>query len=128
MTKYEMRLEHKSGTLRFLVTTEFKVLASLQGQLQLRLAGNTFQSQHNLLCSLGLLVENGLGLTTITRLLAVVTSLSLREEGGLASLVLSDLVLGVLAAVLALAVGLSSLGNVDHFDSVSSVALSKSVG
>ena len=39
-----------------------------------------------------LLVEDGLGLTTITGLLAVVTPLTLRVEGSLASLVLCHLV------------------------------------
>ena len=38
-----------------------------------------------------LLVEDGLGLTTITGLLSVVTTLSLREEGILALLVLGHL-------------------------------------
>jgi len=108
-----MRLENKSGTLGLLVTTKLEVLATLQRQLELSLAGNAFQSQDDLLCRLGLLVEHGLGLTTITGLLAVVTSLSLREERGLASLVLGNLVLGVLLALLALAVGLTGLGNVD---------------
>jgi len=60
-------------------------------------------------------VEDGLGLTTITALLAVVTALALGEGRGLASLVLSDLVQGVLLAVLPLAEGLARLGNVDHF-------------
>lgn len=109
-------LEHQSRTLRLLVTTELEVLASLQRQLELGLALDALQSQHDLLGSLGLLVEDGLGLTTITRLLAVVTSLSLSEQRGLASLVLGDLVLGVLAAVLALAVGVTGLGNVDLCD------------
>jgi hypothetical protein len=75
-------------------------------------------------------VEDGLGLTTITGLLAVITTLSLGEQRSLSSLVLcpssvcerngryiglltGDLVLGVLLAVLALAVGSSGLGNVD---------------
>lgn len=58
-------------------------------------------------------MEDRLGLTTITGLLAVVSALSLGEERGLACLVLRDLVLGVLAALLALAVGVSGLGNVD---------------
>lgn len=39
-----------------------------------------------------LLVEDGLSLTTITGLLAIVTALSLREERGLARLVLRYLV------------------------------------
>lgn len=89
------------------------MLAALQGELHLGLAGNALQSQHNLLCGLSLLVEDRLGLTTITGLLAVVSALSLGEKRGLASLVLSDLVLGVLLALLALAVGLTGLGNVD---------------
>jgi hypothetical protein len=74
-------------------------------------------------------VEDGLGLTSVTRLFAVITTLSLGEQRSLASLVFChgsvcasgcgaglltrDLVLGVLLAVLALAVGSSSLGNVD---------------
>lgn len=89
------------------------MLAALQRQLQLGLALDALQSQHDLLGSLGLLVEDRLGLTTITALLSVVTSLSLGEQRGLTSLVLGDLVLGVLAALLALAVGVSGLGDVD---------------
>lgn len=75
-------------------------------------------------------MEDGLGLTTITGLLAVITTLTLREQRGLACLVLckfsvyvhqivamvlltGDLVLGVLLAVLALAVGSAGLGYVD---------------
>lgn len=76
------------------------------------------------------LVEDGFGLTTITALLAVITTLSLGEQRGLSSLVLCDLVLCVcqnsvfgvgrcdrerltLLAVLALAVGAASLRYVD---------------
>jgi len=55
------------------------MLASLQRQLGLRLAYCAFQSQHDLLGCLCLLVEDGLGLTTITGLLAVVSTLSLSE-------------------------------------------------
>jgi hypothetical protein len=89
------------------------MLASLQRQLELGLALDTLQSQNNLLGSLSLLVEDRLGLTTITGLLAVISALTLSEQGGLASFVLGDLVLGVLAALLALAVGVARLGNVD---------------
>lgn len=89
------------------------MLATLQRQLSLCLAADALQPQHNLLRSLGFLVEHGFGLTTITGLLTVVTPLSLGEERSLASLVLCDLVLGVLPALLALAVGLSGFGNVD---------------
>lgn len=155
-------LEHQSSTLRLLVTTQLEVLATLQCQLQLGLARGALETQHNLLGGLSLLVEDRLGLTTVTRLLPVVallartswrpglrsvgpcrldrrlvvseeyrwhvpvvTSLTLGEQGGLASLVyptvnisvfrlssssvswvltLGDLVQGVLLAVLALAV------------------------
>ena len=75
-------------------------------------------------------MEHRLGLTTITGLLAVITTLTLREQRSLSCLVLCrdsvkcaeigctglltrDLVLGVLLAVLALAVGSSGLGYVD---------------
>ena len=78
-------------------------------------------------------MEDRLGLTTVTGLLTVVTTLTLSEEGSLfdvmlvcapgvvvlrlltnlASLVLGDLVLGVLLAVLALAVGPARLRDVD---------------
>jgi hypothetical protein len=97
------RLEHQSRTLRLLVTTgvigqyglhhlrqdlghnvpKLEVLASLQRQLVLGLARSALQSQHDLLGRLGLLVEHGLRLTTITGLLAVVTALTLGEKGSL---------------------------------------------
>jgi hypothetical protein len=64
-------------------------------------------------------VENGLGLTTITGLLTVVTSLTLGEERSLTSLVLSDLVSSVLSTLGALTVGVTGLGNIDlHFENV----------
>lgn len=59
------------------------MLASLQRQLLLGLALSALQSQHNLLGGLGLLVEDGLGLTTVTALLPVVTTLTLSVQGGL---------------------------------------------
>jgi hypothetical protein len=77
-------------------------------------------------------MEHRLRLTTITGLLAVITTLSLCEQRSLAGLVFwqclawrkrcmyagaglltGDLVLGMLLAILALAVGSSSLGNID---------------
>jgi hypothetical protein len=63
-------------------------------------------------------VEDRLGLTTVTGLLAVVTTLSLSEERSFSSLVLGNLVLGVLLARLALAVGLAGLGDVDLCTSI----------
>ena len=62
---------------------QLEVLASLQCQLCLGLASCALQSQHNLLGGLSLLVENWLGLTTITGLLAIITTLSLSEKGSL---------------------------------------------
>ena len=109
---------------------KFEVLATLQRQLCLCLAWCALQSQDNLLRSLGLLVENRLGLTTITRLLSVITTLSLCEKGCLqlsqmgefvhlmvrgylSSLVLRNFMLCVLSALLALAVGASGFWDVD---------------
>lgn len=62
---------------------QLEVLATLEGELCLGLALCAFQSEDNLLGGLGLLVEDWLGLTTVTGLLTVVTTLSLSEEGGL---------------------------------------------
>jgi hypothetical protein len=110
------------------------VLATLQSELLLGLAGSALKTQDDLLGGLGLLVEDRLGLTTVTALLPVVTTLTLGEQGGLidpssvpvptrlpwrvgcihlASLVLGDLVLGVLVALLGLAVRPAGFGNVD---------------
>lgn len=61
-----------------------------------------------------LLVEDGLGLSSVSRLLAVVPTLSLSEERSLSGLVLRDLVGLVLAAGLSTAEGSSGLGNVNH--------------
>jgi hypothetical protein len=59
------------------------VLAALQGELLLGLALSALKTQDNLLGGLSLLVEDGLGLTTVTALLPVVTTLTLGEQGGL---------------------------------------------
>jgi len=111
------------------------VLAALESELLLGLASSALETQDDLLGGLGLLVEDGLGLTTVTALLPVVTTLTLGEEGGLkifvsvvvrfagsvegtylASLVLGDLVLGVLVALLGLAVRPAGFGDVDLED------------
>lgn len=107
------RLENKGSTLGLLVTTKLEVLAALQSELLLGLASSALETKDNLLGGLSLLVEDRLGLTTVTTLLSVVTTLTLGEQGGLASLVLGDLVLGVLVALLGLAVSPAGLGDVD---------------
>lgn len=50
------------------------MLASLDGELLTVLALGALHSQHDLLGGLGLLSEDGLGLTSESSLLAVVTS------------------------------------------------------
>ena len=90
------------------------MLAPLDGALGVVLAALALQLQHNLLGGFCLLVENGLGLTTISRLLPVITTLSLGRQAVLTLLVLSDLVKGVLLALLVFAVGLLGLRNVHH--------------
>jgi hypothetical protein len=106
-------LELQSLTLLLLVTTKLEVLTTLQSQLSLGLTNNTLQTQDNLLGSFSFLVEDWLGLTTVTGLLTVVTTLTLGEKRSLTSLVLGDLVLGVLSALLTLTVGSSGLWNVN---------------
>jgi hypothetical protein len=81
------------------------VLAALERDLVLGLARGALEAEDDLLGGLGLLVEDGLGLATVTALLPVVTALALGGERVLALLVLGDLVGGVLLAGLALAEG-----------------------
>ena len=88
------------------------MLATLDGDLVPETAVLALKTQHDLLGGLSLLVENGLSLTTVTLLLAVVTALSLGPAGGLASLVLGHLVEGVLLALAASAEGTAFLGDV----------------
>lgn len=117
-------LEHQGSSLRLLVSTELEVLASFERHLHLVLAYGALESEHDLLGRLGLLVEHRLGLTSVSRLLSVVSSLSLCEEGRLSGLVLSDLVGRVLSARLAFAVRATGLGNVDHLSTAVSSARS----
>merc|ERR1739848_242587 len=67
-----------------------------------------------LLVGLGLLVEHGLGLSTISLLLHVVTALALGKQRRLANLVLRHLVHGVALALAAPAKGAALLGDVHH--------------
>ena len=71
--------------IRWINIPQLEVLAALQGELLLGLARSALKTQNDLLGGLGLLVEDGLGLTTVTTLLPVVTALTLGEEGGLFS-------------------------------------------
>ncbi len=66
----------KKTNLGLLVTTKLKVFASLERQLVLVLADRTLEPEHNLFGRLGLFVEDGLGLTTESRLLSVVPTFS----------------------------------------------------
>ena len=102
-------------TLGLLVTTEFEGLAAFQDELMLVLADGTFQTQDNLLGSLGFLVENRFGLTTITGLLTIVTTLTLGKDGSFTGLVLGNLVGGVTAALLTSTKGFTSLRDVDLY-------------
>lgn len=77
------------------------------------LADSTFQTQDNLLGSLGFLVEDGFGLTTVAGLFAVVTALTLGEDGGFTGLVLGNFVGGVTTALLTGTEGFTSLRDVD---------------
>lgn len=99
-----------------LLGTELEVLGTLKSQMLLGLTFLALQTKDDLTCGLGLLVEDGLGLTSETHLLAIVTTLSLGEVRGLSGLVLGHLVGLVLAALLAGAVSLTFLGYVNHFD------------
>lgn len=71
------------------------MLASLESNVRAVLALGALETQNNLLGGLGLLVEDGLGLTTVTLLLPVVTTLTLSVQRSLTSLVLGDLVRAV---------------------------------
>ena len=110
--QHQLELDHLS--LLFLITTKFEVLASLKGLLGAIFAFNAFETNDNLLCRLGFLVENWLGLSTETGLLSVITALTLGIKRGFTSLVLGNLVQGVLFALLACTEGLSGLRDVDH--------------
>ena len=105
-----------SVTTLLLLGTKLEVLRPLQREVLLRLTFLALQTQDNLTGRLGLLVEHGLGLTSETHLLGVVTALPLGEVGCLPRLVLGDLVDLVRTALASGAVRLAFFGDVDHFD------------
>jgi hypothetical protein len=89
------------------------MLGSLKAQLLLGLTFLTFQTQDDLTGSLCLFVKDGLGLSTETHLLGIVTSLSLGEIGSLTGLVLGHLVDGMLLAFSS-TVSLTFFGYIHH--------------
>jgi hypothetical protein len=63
-------------------------LATLDWGHSSSLAGTTFKFESDLLSVLCLLSEDGLGLTSETSLLGIISSLSLSDKGGFSCLVL----------------------------------------
>jgi len=82
--------------LSLLVTAKLEVLASLDDQELLLLGFGALKTEHDLLGGLGLLVEDGFGLSTVSGLFAIVTTLTLSVQGSFTSLVLGHLEGGVL--------------------------------
>merc|ERR1719384_3097825 len=108
----EDRLELDHLSLALLFSSELEVLGSLDGTLVLPLAGGTLQPQHQLLRGLGLLSQDGLGLTTESPLLAIVPAPALGLLGLGRLLVLGHLHLHVLVALGA--EGVTTFGHVNH--------------
>jgi hypothetical protein len=105
-----------SGVLAagLLLVVQLEVLATLQDVLDHVLALGALHLQGDLLRGLGLLVEDRLGLASVTLLLAVITTLSEGEHAGLAGLVLDQLELLMVLARSARAVHLPLLWEHDH--------------
>jgi len=78
----------EKSSLLLLITSNLEVLATLDRLHRDSLAGVAQQSKDDLLGGLGLLVEDRLGLSTVSRLFAVVSSLPLSVKRGLSRLVL----------------------------------------
>jgi hypothetical protein len=96
----EIISEDGTSLCDFLLTKN-EGLATLNGNHSSSLAGTAFKLESNLLCGLCLLSENGLGLTSITLLFSIISSLSLGSEGSLTGLVLRHFVNLMLLAFLA---------------------------
>jgi len=109
-----LELEHLS--LLLLLASELEMLATLDGHLVLALAIGALQTEDDLLGGLGLLSEDGLGLSSVSLLLAIVTPLALGLERVLAFLVLRHLVQRVLSAFGRGAEGTAGLRYVHHFE------------
>ena len=98
-------------TLNVILFTKNESLASLEYSETLGLGFGALELEYDLFGLLGLLSEDWLSLSTETRLLGIISSLSLSKEGIFTLLVLRDLVDGVLKALLAVSFHL--LGYVD---------------
>lgn len=109
----QTHLVDKHGSAGLAVSSELEMLAALDGELLLGLASGALHTENNLLGGLSLLVEHGLGLTSESGLLAIVTTLSLGDLRVTTLLVLGDLVGFVLGTLLA--EGVAGLGNVHLF-------------
>merc|ERR1712150_118808 len=109
-----LELYHLS--LSFFVTTQFKMFTAFQCDLFTELALSTFQTQYNLLRRLRLLVMDRSRLSTITRLFAFVTSVSLCKRSFLCGLVLGDLMECMLPTLLTIAQSFTGFRNVNHFE------------
>ena len=93
--------EERTGLVLGWVGAENERLGSAEELASPGLALGAFKSEGDLLGLLGLLSEDGLGLTTKSSLLGLITTGTLRDLGVFALLVLGDLVLHVLFARLA---------------------------
>tara|TARA_B100000780_G_C20706294_1_gene280820 strand:- start:125 stop:493 length:369 start_codon:yes stop_codon:yes gene_type:complete len=103
----------KDLTLGVLLFTEDESSASLDDLVGFGLGDSAFKLEDDLLGVLCLLPENGLGLTTETFLLHIISSLSLGDERVLALLILRYLVHSVLLGLPA--EGSLRLWNMHHF-------------
>jgi hypothetical protein len=95
--------------------SQLEVLGSLDAKLLLGFTLLAFQTQDDLSCGLGLLVKHGLGLSSESHLLRVVTALALSKVRSLTGLVLRHLVNSMLLT-LAGAVCLALFRNIHHVD------------
>jgi hypothetical protein len=94
--------------------SQLEMFGTLNAELLFRFTLFAFQPQDNLTGRLGLLVENGFGLTTVSHLFTIVTTFALGKVTRLARLVLRYLVQRVLFA-LARAIGVALFGKIYHF-------------
>merc|ERR1719322_632878 len=113
MIKFEkLKLDHLS--LAFLHTSKLKMFGPLDRNLVLPLALKTLNPQHQLLGSLGLLPQDGFGLTSKSLLFTIIPTSSLGLLGLSRFLVLDHLELLVCHALGVGAVGSSHFRYIHH--------------